>query len=503
MQMERIREAEIVHHSTDGLLIFSRSGLVTVNIDSESFQIRLPTPRVFRILSVSRIFRRLFRLDKCNVVVTDDRKNLVIIYLSNVFNYSLTERKLRKTLRLKNCRNVLHMGIAVGADGHIVFGEYGTNRSRRPVPIWGSSNGGKSWKMVHEFLENEIRHVHGVYFDKYTDTYWVPTGDGDKECYLYQFRRDFTACLKRFGDGSQVWRTVSLFFTPDELVWIMDSPDNAPRLVKMDRTTGEISCGRAFPGPVWYAKELVDGVFLVQTTKEKGSASITKSAHLYLSRDLEKWVEVAHFPHDGLPLGILKNAVIAFSTGQQNSKKVAISFEAVKAYDGKAYFLSIDDGEGVNLIQRVQKYSNPGTEVIPKPPKKINEFSDALFRSLVHQMVNMMNQENCEKEVFQAWMEKTRRFVEVYRHRLLSEAILRFGSRVTASYALQRMAFLLVYESLRTQKRIYLNAALFLQTTLKNLQGDDLANSSIYLDFEDAISLSLMKTRHGRESSYY
>ena len=124
--------------------------------------------------------------------------------------------------------------------------------------------------MAYQFAAGSIRHVHGVFPDPYSDRLWIPTGDGAGECYLVSADYDFTDVV-RYGDGSQAWRAVTLFFEPDRIVWGMDSERETSYLQIFDRRTAALTRGCAFPGPVWYGKRLAAGPALVQTTVEIGS----------------------------------------------------------------------------------------------------------------------------------------------------------------------------------------------------------------------------------------
>ena len=87
-------------------------------------------------------------------------------------------------------------------------------------------------------------------------------------------------------------------------------------------------------------------MYLLQTTFEKGDGVITDSAHLFVSRNLKDWSEIALFRHDGMPLRFFKNAVLAFSNGEQKSNSFYMSAEAIKGMDGKAFKCQITKNKG-------------------------------------------------------------------------------------------------------------------------------------------------------------
>lgn len=337
MKIERILGAEIVHHADSSWLITSRFNVVTLTNGGQATTFSLPLSRLNRLLGSVRLVRRFLRLDKCSIALAQNRKTLIVAHMGHLYCYDIDLKTLRKTGTLQQCRTVLHMSIATPGPETFILGEYGRNKNRGPVPMHMSRDGGRSWTAVNVFHENSIRHIHGVYHDPFTDHLWVTTGDFEGECYLYEFQDNSYENPIIHGDGSQKWRTVNLFFSESNVVWIMDSQLETSHLVTFDRQTGAITVGQSFPGPVWYTKTLSNGCYLAQTTVERGPGVHTDRAHIFLSRDLSIWNEVAAYPHDGLPLGYFKNAVIAFSNGDQTSENFYISAEAIKGMDGRGY----------------------------------------------------------------------------------------------------------------------------------------------------------------------
>jgi hypothetical protein len=345
LSLKALNKKEMVHHADDEIMISSHFNKVSVVSSHASVSFKLPLPFYLYVIGLFRIFRRVLRLDKSSIALSQDRSSLVITYGGYVYYYCLERNELQRTLKLEQCRTVLHMSITSLSPKTFILGEYGRNNERNSVPIYLSQDGGKSWTVPFSFPANSIRHIHGIYHDRFTGHIWVPTGDFDGECYLYEFADTSMSNPVIHGDGSQVWRTVSLFFSEKSVVWAMDSELETCHLVIMDRKTGEISKDREFPGPIWYIKSLTDGWHLLQTVVENGAGVVSKNVHIYLSNDLENWQEVAVYPHDGLPLRYFKNAVVAFANGAQSSDKFYLSAEAVKGMDGKSFECKISKNE--------------------------------------------------------------------------------------------------------------------------------------------------------------
>jgi hypothetical protein len=337
---KRIPSCEIVHYySNDG---FIGSSFNKIEFDFKGFKgtITMPLSLLDKLFGTLRLLRRFFRLDKCNVLASADQ--FIIIRGGWVYNYDLNTNLIIKTLKLKQCKNVLHQSICSTPCGKIFFGEYGNNVERNPVNVYRSDDNGKNWIIVYSFPAGQIRHVHGCYYDPYENRIWTLTGDFNKENLILKSDLDFND-LEIIGDGSQKYRAVSIFFELEFVHWIMDSPIEDSYHFVMNRKTKEIERRSLFSGPVWYLKKLNDGIYLAGTSVEIGEGVHEKNACLYASRDLLKWECINKFEKDFLPMPQFKWGVMAFSDGEQTSESFAIHFEALKKVDGKSYIFSINE----------------------------------------------------------------------------------------------------------------------------------------------------------------
>jgi len=324
---------EIVHYTSEELQVFSRCNIVYLNTSNGLSHIKLP--RVFLdCFSFLRILRRFFRLDKCNVfVVGFNPIQLVIIRQSYVYYYS-EALGLKKTLRLKNCRNILHVDLCRTKDGEMAFGEYGANDNRGPVPIYKSIDHGLNWKVCYEFPSNSIKHIHNLKYDKFTDTIWCCTGDNDGENKIVIFDKSFSI-LEVLGDGSQYYRTCDLFFTKEDVVWLMDSPNIKSHVVKYNRSSKTVHIGQELDGPVWYSCMVKQGFYLAATSVEPGYSMTHKTANLMASKDLINWKVIKSFKKDLLPIDFFKYGVIAFPLGDLDISSFIYFGEALSSLDGK------------------------------------------------------------------------------------------------------------------------------------------------------------------------
>ena len=65
------------------------------------------------------------------------------------------------------------------------------------------------------------------------------------------------------------------------------------------------------------------------------------SVHVFASRKLKKWENIASFEHDGLEKRIFRFGVGVFPAGTYASNNVVISFDSVKKFDGKVVRVNI------------------------------------------------------------------------------------------------------------------------------------------------------------------
>jgi hypothetical protein len=337
--IKNILPGEICHYASPEMMITSSYNRVFVNRNGREDSFSLPSDGWKSILGIFRLTRRALRLDKCNVVPVDG--GFVVVRQGRVYRYDEAARTLTQTLVLKNCRNVLHQSIAVIDGKELFFGEYGNNPNRAEVPVYRSTDGGRSWQPVFVFPAGRIKHVHGCYFDPIEKKVWVLTGDFKDECHILVADSEFKH-IEWIGDGQQTFRTCNVFFEKDSVHWIMDSQLQDSFHIKLDRKTRKIEKKQPFPGPVWYIKRLEDGIYLAATAQEIGPGVKDGYAHLMASRDLETWQDVYLFEHDGLPKRWFKFGVIGFADGAQRSDNFYIFTEAVKGFDGRIALCAIE-----------------------------------------------------------------------------------------------------------------------------------------------------------------
>jgi len=338
--IKKIINREICHFADTDLLITSKYNKIYIQKKkAQELIVTLPNDRLWkRLLACSRLNRRALRLDKCNVVPVEN--GFIAIRQGKVFHYHEENSELKHVLTLKNCRNVMHQSIAVNQNKEIFFGEYGNNGNREEVPVYKSSDFGKTWELIFTFPEGKTKHVHGCFYDPFENKIWVTTGDFENECHLLCADNNFQR-VEWIGDGQQMYRTCHLSFQKDTVHWIMDSQLQDSYHIILDRKSRSIKRMQQFKGPVWTIKKLEDNLYLTATVQEIGPGVKDHLVHIMVSKDLEKWDDIHQFNHDGFHKRYFKFGVIDFADGLQDSQGFYIFAEAIKGLDGKVALCEI------------------------------------------------------------------------------------------------------------------------------------------------------------------
>jgi hypothetical protein len=202
----------------------------------------------------------------------------------------------------------------------------------------------QSWGVAYKFPAGSIRHIHTIRRDPFDPgTFWITVGDYGGECYLLRTDNKFRS-LERFGDGTQIWRAVNLFFTENHVCWLTDSDIHQNYACRMLRASGQLEQGKKIDCSTWYGATTADGLHVAFTTIEKGPAIKTNRSSVLVSRDAFTWQEVLSFRKDFYrPVRLFKYGVICCPSGHLTSDNFFISGEGLVGLDGMSLRFSITE----------------------------------------------------------------------------------------------------------------------------------------------------------------
>ena len=230
------------------------------------------------------------------------------------------------------------LNICIAPSGKLFFGEYFQNMDKQAVNIYCSDDNAQSWHITYTFPEGSINHIHGIFFDKYTNRIWVVTGDRENECIIGYTEDEFKTFVEVF-QGGQEYRTCQLFFYKNFIVFGTDTQYEQNVLKKFDRNTHEITTLQEVQGSVIKGGQVGEVAF-ISTTVEPSNVNKDKYAHLWVTKDGLHWEEKYKAKKDWLP-SIFQFGTFEFPQyyGIEKMERLYFSGRAVKGLDGKTSYI--------------------------------------------------------------------------------------------------------------------------------------------------------------------
>ena len=193
------------------------------------------------------------------------------------------------------CR-VLRSACAMDGNGAIYFGEYLANDERAPMRIYKYKPGTNELEVPYFFPANSIKHIHGIYFDRFTNSLICLTGDNESECRMLKTGDGFQT-VEPIGEGDETWRAVSILFGKDAMFYGMDAEFRSNHIYRLDRQTGQRMSLGEVNGTVFYSKRLADDLFFA-TTAENAPSQTENAAVIWNVSPDGQLIEVAKFHKD-------------------------------------------------------------------------------------------------------------------------------------------------------------------------------------------------------------
>jgi len=340
--LEKCPEVTIIHHQCADGSLWATSKRRIIRKNRNGWQKIAEFPRCYPrdLFSFSRPTARAMRADKCNLYVNHLGK---VIGIRGGAVYAIEDNHTRFLFNIQgDC--VLHRSICEDEHSDIYFGEYFMNPERKPVRIWRVSADLASWEPACQLPD--VRHVHGVYPDPYDPgVFWATVGDFAGECYLLRTRDQFRH-IEQFGDGSQIWRAVNLFFTREHVCWLTDSNLELNHACRMRRSDHVLETGQAIDCSTWYGCTTFEGLHLAFTTVERGSGILSNESSVLISEDAFHWKKIYGFKKDfWRPVQLFKYGVLACPSGLLSIKELFISGEGLVGMDGLSIKACVTQGK--------------------------------------------------------------------------------------------------------------------------------------------------------------
>ena len=292
--------------------------------------------RKYGFLAEFSLTRRFFRAEITGLYELEDG-SLIAIAKKGLFKFAPGTKQFVKCFSVP--RGSKPLNLCILPNGHIFFGEYFMNMEKKSVHVYCSVDNGETWNVVYTFEEGNINHIHGLFYDKYTNRMWCLTGDRENECIIGYTEDEFKTFVEVFR-GGQEYRACNLFFYPNFIVYATDSQYMKNSIKKVDRKTLEVTPIQEIQGTAIKGRQ-VGGCCMLSTTVEPSEINTNKSSHLWFSKDGEKWEELFSAPKDCLP-AIMQFGSIEFPEYNMDlESRVYFSGRALKGFDGKSMIINL------------------------------------------------------------------------------------------------------------------------------------------------------------------
>lgn len=253
-------------------------------------QYRVPTGFNLYWLRNFGIVRALTKRPECIELITSITGNTLAMSAGHIWLLKPNTKNFIKVFSLEHYgigdQGIRHNGIVKLSDNDWVIGEYFRNPKRGPVKLFHSSDDGMNWGNVTTFEDKEIRHIHGVQKDPYTNHLWVLTGDADHEASLY-WSKDNGKNLIQIGTGKQRWRATQIIFTPDDVYWGADvtrKVGNESGIYKWNKKSHVLTKLTDIDGAIFYSTILNNNLKVFSTVREGGKNELDDITRLFFSK---------------------------------------------------------------------------------------------------------------------------------------------------------------------------------------------------------------------------
>lgn len=292
----------------------------------------------YGFLSKINFLRRLFRAEITGLYKLPNGEKLAIVK-KGLFLQTKGKNHFEKVFPIP--RGSKPLNLCIPPSGKIFFGEYFQNIKKQAVNIYCSEDNGQTWHIAYTFEAGKINHIHGLFFDKYTNRIWVVTGDRENEC-IIGYTEDEFKTFKEVFRGGQEYRTCQLFFYKDFIVFGTDTQYEQNVIKKFDRQTLEITELQKVQGSVIKGGQVGDVAF-ISTTVEPSDVNTDKWAHLWVTKDGLHWEERYKAKKDWLPATLFQFGTFEFPQyyGIEKLERLYFSGRALKGLDGKTTYIDL------------------------------------------------------------------------------------------------------------------------------------------------------------------
>lgn len=304
--------------------------------------ITLPVSKKDRIITVLPLFRRLFRKSIHHLMVYE---NFFVVF-ANKESFVYLDKQLILRAPLHGSRPLV---VCTTPSGEMYYGEYVTNYSTKTISIFKICKNTLIWEPVWTF-EN-VRHVHGVFHDPYTDAIWVTTGDYGEEIGIWRTDDAFRTLAKVVGNTQQ-YRTIQLLFTEDHIYFGSDTPLELNYIYRMDRDGHNTELLMHVDSSIFYGCKVGESLFF-STCVEPSVLNKTRNVDVFRSDNGSSWYKYLTYKKDFLPMRYFQYGQVTFPSGKMEN---GLLYCTPLATNNSNKICVVNIHQEISHMTRLQKY---------------------------------------------------------------------------------------------------------------------------------------------------
>lgn len=316
VKFQIIKTNSFIHYVDEKNVIISKKNILFKSLDSGNTWekwLEIPIDFISKLQIQNKLSRRLFRQYIYHVIPGE--KDVVVFGFRQIYVFDVKTKKLVSRNPIVGSRPL----VVTEFKNDVYYGEYTSNPNRDPIRLFKSSLDKTKFEAFYIF--KNIRHIHGVQHDPYSDRLFVTTGDEDDECIIGYFEDKAFLPLVQ---GSQQARGIQLLFSKDYIFYATDAPHEKNYIYKIDRKTKEIRKVQEIGGPVFYGTQLGNLLFF-STVCEPSKVNNQKEVELWFSADGTDWRCIQTFKKDKYHMKLFQYGQLIFPRGPGHGMNLWVS----------------------------------------------------------------------------------------------------------------------------------------------------------------------------------
>lgn len=335
--LEMFRGVKVLEVTDDYFLGSKGYQIVKYVFSNKKYELVANVIDKYSLLSRYSLFRRFLRAEITGLYSLRDG-NCLVIAKKGIFHKEKHSNFFKKVFSVP--RGSRPLNLCELPNGHIYFGEYFANMEKEAVYVYASIDYGLTWKIAYTFSRGNINHIHGLFWDKFTNRLWFCTGDREGECIIGYTENEFRSITEVFR-GNQEYRSCQLFFYEHFIVYATDSQYMQNEIRMFDRNSLQITSLAKIQGTVIKGGQSGNISFL-STTVELSEINKDRYSHLWITNNGVDWFEIYKEEKDMWPF-IFQFGSIEFPKYKCNQmlQRIFFSGRALKNIDGSSLSISV------------------------------------------------------------------------------------------------------------------------------------------------------------------